>query len=94
MKIKPAAIIENKNGKVSSLVGTDAVLCMKYRTILIGLKAEAEGMRLTRGTSCTKMAKQLTGLRTNDRAKLAERVQILLDQQIAKCVVINDGEVE
>jgi len=52
----------------------------KYRLIVIrsGVRLEAKGMRASRGVSCTKLAKQETGLKTNDRQKLIEALDKLI----------------
>lgn len=86
--------IENANGQIRTLTGPKAMEAMRYRTILIGLKSEASGMRLTRGVSCTKLAKELTGLKTNNREKLAARIQEMMNQAVAQCAVVTDGEME
>jgi hypothetical protein len=70
---------------VTSFHGRQAVEVYRLTAILHGLRAEAHGMRLTRGVSCTKVAKELTGLRTNDRAKLAAAVELLREQARAAC---------
>ena len=86
------AVIINEGGEVRSMVGTDAVSAFRLRMIRDGLKFEANGMRLTRGVSCLKLAKQMTGLRTNNRDLLWARMNELLNAQLDKCVVITDGE--
>lgn len=92
LDIKPANIITNRGKELAMLEGKEAIEVMRLRTILIGLKAEAQGMRLTRHVNCTQLARELTGLKTRDRAKLAERVQVLMDQQIAKCIIVEESE--
>jgi hypothetical protein len=86
--------IKNKGGKWVSLEGPKAMEVMRLRTVLVGLKAEERGMRLTRHVNCTQLAKQLTGLKTRDRAKLGERIQQMMDQLIGECVVIDQNEVD
>jgi hypothetical protein len=69
------------------------VQAFALRTLLVGLKFEAKtGMRMTRGPSCKARAKAATGLKTNDVAKLQAALEAKLDAQIAKCLVVTDGE--
>lgn len=92
MDIQPKNIIENDKGQLRSLRGPKAIEALRLRTILVGLKSEAQGMRLTRHVSCTKLAKELTGLRTNDRAKLGAAIQMKLDAVVAECLVVDEED--
>jgi len=94
LELTNASRITNEGGQLKMLEGPKAMEAMRYRTILIGLKSEASGMRLTRGVSCTKLAKELTGLKTNNREKLAARIQEMMNQAVAQCAVVTDGEME
>ena len=91
LDITPTNVIENEGKEWRSITGPKAIEALRLRTILVGLKTEATGMRLTRHVSCTQLAKQLTGLRTRDRAKLAAAVQARLDALLAEVLIINDG---
>lgn len=84
--------ITNSKGQLESCVGKDAVEAFRLRTIIVGVRAESKGMRLTRGISCTKLAKELTGLKTNNREILMERLQAMLNEQISRCLVVENGE--
>lgn len=92
MKIEAPSVIVNQGDQVRSLVGPEAQEAMRLRTILVGLKAESQGIQLTKGVSALRLAKEVTGLRTNNRETQAARVQLLLDHQIGKCIVIEEGE--
>lgn len=92
MKIESPSVIVNQGDQVKSLVGPEAQEAMRLRTILVGLKAESQGIQLTKGVSALRLAKEVTGLRTNNRETQAARVQLLLDLQIGKCIVIEEGE--
>jgi len=93
IEIKPATnIIENENGQFRSARGPDAIYAYQLRILIEGLRLEAAGIRVARGISCLKKAKSLTGLKTNDRAQQAARIKILLDEALAKCLIITDGQ--
>jgi hypothetical protein len=94
MDIKPNPnVIENEGSQIRSLKGPKAMEAMKLRTILVGLKAESNGMRLTRNApSCTSMAKALTGLKTRDRAKLAHAIQLKLEAVVAECLIVDEED--
>jgi hypothetical protein len=81
--------IELHEGGSISCVGREAVEVFRLVAIKSGLKIEAAGMRISRGVSCTKAAKQLTGLKTNDRAKLADAIQKLIDAQREKVMHVD-----
>jgi hypothetical protein len=79
--------IEFTKGGGVSYNGPDAVNVFRLALVIRGLHAESNGMRLTRGRSALSVAKQLTGLRTNDRAKQSEAVERLLEEAKAKVTV-------
>jgi hypothetical protein len=85
-------IIENEGGQLRSLAGPKAAEVLKYRTLIIGLDAEARGMKLTRGVSCTKMAKEITGLRTNNREVLKVAIKLKMNALISECLIINEED--
>lgn len=70
----------------TTFAGPKAVNVLRLATIISGLRFEARcpGMQLTRGRSCTAIAKDITGLRTRDRAKLIDAMQKLLEQAKAE----------
>lgn len=93
LNIQPENVIENSNGELKSVSGPEAMAAFRLRTILVGLKFEAQtGMRMTRGMSCRTLAKQETGLKTNNVEKLTQALAARLDAQIGKCLVVTDGE--
>jgi len=94
LDITPRNVITNENGKLRSVTGPEGMQAFRMRTIITGLKFEMNcpGMKLTRGPSCLAHAKQLTGLKTNDRAKQLARMEMLLEQQLAKCIIEEAGE--
>lgn len=93
LDINPTNVIENSKGQLQSVRGPEAVQAFRLRTILVGLRFEAKThMRMTRGRSCKALAKEETGLKTNDVAKLIEALEAKLDAQIGKCLVVTDGE--
>jgi hypothetical protein len=83
--------IEHHQGGSTSLVGRDAVEVLRLAALKSGLEFEMRcpGMKLTRGVNCRKLAKELTGLKTNDRAKLAAAVQALIDKQHEKVLHVD-----
>lgn len=93
LNVNPDNVIENSNGQLRSVSGPEAMSAFRLRTLLVGLKFEAEtGMRMTRGVSCKKLAKEETGLKTNNVEKLSQALGAKLDAQISKCLVVTDGE--
>lgn len=87
-------VITNANGQVQSLVGEKAVDAFRLRMLISGLRFEQKcpGMKMTRGVNCKKLARELTGLKTNDVEKLGARLQLMLDQRVSECLVVTDGE--
>jgi hypothetical protein len=85
--------ITNKDGKLQSVVGRDAVEAFRYKVMISGLKLKQKtGMEPTRGVRILKLAQQTTGLKTRDYDKLIERLQIMMNEQVSKCLIIEDGE--
>lgn len=86
--------ITNTNGQFRSAVGPEAIEAVRIRTVMIGLKFEFEhpGMRMTRGRSMKAVAKDLTGLRTNNIVALLLALQTKLDAMLAQCTIVTDGE--
>lgn len=95
--------IEQDEHGVRSFIGPDAVEVYRLRTLIAGLKLEMKGIRITsRGhrkkkprssrVSCLKIAKSLTGLKTNDRAKHIERLSIMFDNAVAQVLIITKGD--
>jgi hypothetical protein len=62
---------------------TSIIGCARLAAIIAGVRLESLGMRRSRGPSATKLAKQATGLRTNDRAKLIEALRAKIDADLA-----------
>lgn len=89
MNTKPLDTIESHGNGGMSFSGRDAVEVFRLASMISALKLEAKGIRMSRGVSVLKIAKQTTGLRTNDRMKQAERLQVMLDN--AKSAVLYVG---
>lgn len=60
-------ITRTESGTV--FTGENATRAFQCQVFISALKAEAIGLRLTRGPSALARAKQMNGLRTNDRTK-------------------------
>jgi len=84
--------IEQDEHGVRSFIGPDAVEVYRLRTLIAGLKLEMKGIRITSRVSCLKIAKSLTGLKTNDRAKHIERLSIMFDNAVAQVLIITKGD--
>ena len=87
-----ASIIVNGQKQWRSVTGPAGMEVLRFRTLMIGLDSEERGMRLTRGVNCTQMAKKLTGLKTRDRAKLRERLVMMYNEALSRCVVVDEDE--
>lgn len=86
-------LIINNGKEVSSIQGPEAMDAFRIRMLISGIKFEKDtGMRMSRGVNCKKLAKQMTGLKTNDIAKLTERLELMLEQRLSQCVIVNEGE--
>lgn len=87
--------ITNENGQLRSAVGHYAIQAVRLRTVMVGLKFEFEhkGMRMTRGRSMKAVAKDITGLRTNNVVALLVALQGMLDAALAQCTIVTDGNV-
>lgn len=82
--------ITNSNGQLQSAVGPEATEAFRLRTIMVGLKFEATtGMQMTRGRSMKAIAKDVTGLRTNDVVKLLAGLQAKLDEQLSRVSIVD-----
>lgn len=94
LNITPTNVIINREGKLSACVGPEATLAFSLRALIVALELEAKrpGMTLVRGPSARQRAKRLTGLKTNDFAKLIEAVRLRLNEQIDKCLVVEADE--
>jgi hypothetical protein len=85
-----SGIITNRNGQLVSCDGYDAVEAFRLRTLIVGVKAEGLGIKVRRGQSCLSIAKETTGLRTNNRDKQIVRLREMLQTQLAKVEVVNE----
>jgi hypothetical protein len=69
------------------------VECARYAVIIAGMRLEAKGLT-RRGRSCTAIARELTGLRTRDRTKLAAALQATIDANLpTQTIYREDGSV-
>lgn len=66
----------------------------RFRLIALksALKLEALGFKVHRNVNARKMAKQLTGLKTNDYTKLITAVEGLIVEQTKKVEFIHDDD--
>jgi hypothetical protein len=72
--------------------GLPAVQVFRLVTLASGLKLEMKcpGLKLSRHGSALKFAKPITGLKTNDRAKHLERVELMLEEARKHVVYLNE----
>lgn len=70
--------INKAGGTMFTGAGIDA---FRMSSILIGLKAEIRGMRLTRGVNCFKIAKQEFGLKGNKESILAQFEKLVAEKK-------------
>ncbi len=68
----------------TSCVGPDAVEVFRLAALVGALKLEIKGMKMSRHMSALAVAKSITGLKTNDRAKHLARVEQMLQEAHAK----------
>jgi len=92
--IKPLDTITHYGNGGASLVGPKAIDVMRLATLLSGLKFELRcpGMKMSRVGSALKFAKPLTGLKTNDRAKHIERIEMMLAQAHREVLHIDETD--
>lgn len=84
--------ITNANGLLQSCSGPVAVEAFRLRALISALKLEMVGLKMSRGMSALAVAKRTTGLRTNDRAQQIARLRIMMQETVARCLVVTDGE--
>lgn len=84
------SVITNRDGKLLTCDGPDAVRAFALRVLAGALKLELRcpGIKASR-MSALKQAKQVTGLKSNKREVQLAEVERLLKEQIEKCVVVN-----
>jgi hypothetical protein len=87
-----ASITYRKNGEARSFEGPEATQFYRLNVLIQGLKLESLGIRVSRGASCLSIAKQETGLRTNDRAKLTLALRAKAEELLAQCEQIHETE--
>lgn len=81
-------IITNRNGSLSSCVGTVAVDAFRLRVIIQALEfKEKTGFEICRIPSL-QAAKRTTGLKTNDRQKHIAKLREMMDEAVSKCQVV------
>lgn len=87
-----ASITYRKNGEARSFNGPEATSYYRLCVLIQGLKLESVGIRVSRGASCLSIAKQETGLRTNDRARLTIALRAKAADLLAQCEQIQEEE--
>jgi hypothetical protein len=85
-----ASITYSKHGHATSFVGEEATSYFRLNVLIQGLKLEKVGIRVTRGVSCLKIAKQTTGLRTNDRDEQIRTLRAMAEALLAQCEQIHE----
>lgn len=94
LQLENLNVITNEGGQLRSAVGPKAVNAFRLRTIISGLKFEAKtGMKMSR-VSTVKVAKEVTGLKTNNKTKLIERLEKMLEQTLSEVAIVTDGEMQ
>lgn len=80
----------------TAITGRPAIELYALLQLRSGLKLELRcpGMKFSRMGSALKFAKQRTGLRTNDRAKHIERLDLMIEELRAHVIWPADGEDE
>lgn len=74
-------VIYYPNGNAKAFDGRNAVEIYRLAALISALKLEGQGIKVTRGASAMKIAKSITGLKTNKREVLIERLREMLDRQ-------------
>jgi len=85
-------IITNDNGQLRSVEGPQAIEAYRIKVLISGLKLEKTGMRVSRGVNCLKLAKAMTGLKTNDRDVQIERLKLIFNNALANVLIVEEGE--
>lgn len=94
LDLTPKGVITNENGQLRSCVGEAATHAFFLRTLIVALNLEKDtGLKLARGPSALARAKQITGLKTRDRAKHITRLEVMLEEKLSQCLVVEAGEV-
>jgi len=87
-------VVTNDKGQLRSVEGPQAIEAYRIKVLISGLKLEMSGMRVSRGVNCLKLAKQLTGLKTNDRERQIYRLQHIFNNALSKVLIVEKGEGE
>lgn len=85
-----------ENGEARSFTGRDAVEVYRLATLISGLRLELKcpGLKLSRHGSALQFAKQITGLKTNNRAKHIARAELMLEAAKRAVVYVDKAEDE
>lgn len=82
--------ITNSNGLLQSCEGPDAVEAFALRALIAALKLEAKGIKF-RGRSMLAVAKLRTGLKSSKREIHIARLEIMMQNQLAKVLIVEAG---
>lgn len=83
--------ITNSNGLLQSCEGPDAVEAFALRALISALKLEAKGIKF-RGRSMLAVAKLRTGLKSSKREIHIARLELMMQNQLAKVLIVEAGE--
>lgn len=88
-----SVITYRPDGSAASFVGREAVNVFALVQLKVGLALELRcpGMRLSSRFSTLKVAKQTTGLRTNNRQRHIDRLEEMIKEAKAKCGHLTQG---
>lgn len=67
------------------VTGDDGMLVYRLAALRSALKLAMVGIKVHRSVNAVKLAKEATGLKTNDKQKLLEAVEKLLEDAQNKC---------
>jgi hypothetical protein len=78
--------VKNENGQLRSVSGPYAVEAFRLKAIILGLAFKRKtGLEITRGVRIMKLAKETTGLKTNDYDKLDAALKMMFNACLDRC---------
>lgn len=96
MEKQEIGIIESHASSGISCVGRPAVEVFRLAALVQGLKLEIKspGLKMSRHGSALKFAKQITGLKSNDRAVQLARAEMMLEEARGHVVHVKEGDAQ
>lgn len=88
--LKPLDVIHVKKDGSGSFEGEDAITVWQLALVAQGLKLELSIPLRKRSPSNLKIAKEMTGLRTNNRVVQLERILVMLEQAKTQVVFLEE----